>query len=110
MTEDEKRQQKAMLLLEYQEADDNLAHLREKATRIAVPFSEVSTWLDHAGGIRYPGYREDDAKRNAAIRANPDLYRRNLNFDEALALMDEIVRAEALLQKLAQRKNDLGLK
>ena len=35
MTEDEKRQQKAMLLLEHQEAEQNLAHLEEKAERLS---------------------------------------------------------------------------
>jgi hypothetical protein len=34
MTDDEKRQQKAMPLLDYQEAEDNLAHTKERASRI----------------------------------------------------------------------------
>jgi hypothetical protein len=41
MTDDEKRQQKAMLLLAYQEAEENLAHAQERATRIAGAIEEV---------------------------------------------------------------------
>lgn len=110
MTEEEKRQQKAMLLLDYQEAENNLAHLREKAGRVAKPYDDVGTWLGRASSFTYPGYREEDAKRNANIRVNLEAYRKSLNFDEALALMDEIKKAEELLAQLARRKAELGLK
>ena len=110
MTEEEKRQQKAMLLLEHQEAESNLAHLREKAGRVAKPYDDVAAWLAHASSFEYPGRREEDAKRDANIRANPELYRKSLPFDEAVALMDEIKKAEELLAQLGRRKAELGLK
>jgi hypothetical protein len=111
VTEEEKRQQKAMLLLEYQEAESNLAHLREKAGRVAKPYDDVATWLAHASSFDYyPGRREQDAKNNANIRANLESYRKLLAFDEAVALMDEIKNAEELLAQLGRRKAELGLK
>jgi hypothetical protein len=110
MTEEEKRQQKAMLLLEYQEAESNLAHLREKAGRVAKPYDDVAAWLTHASSFQYPASRERDAKVNANIRANLELYRKSFAFDEVVALMDEIKKAEELLAQLGRRKAELGLK
>jgi hypothetical protein len=48
MTEDEKRQQKAMLLLEYQEAEQHLAHLEAKAASTSRRLAVVSEWLANA--------------------------------------------------------------
>ncbi len=109
MTDDEKRQQKAVLLLEYQEAEENLAHLREKAGVLARSTNEVGMWL----GRTYLPVRandQDDRKRDANIRANLAQYREALNLDAAVSLMDEIGQAEQELGSLSERKKALGLK
>src|SRR5436305_7564072 len=106
MTVDEKRQQKAMLLLEYQEAEQELAHLREKAGRTAEPFNEVAIWLKHAN-LPVARSGNEDETRDAEIRANLGRYREAVNFDNALALMDEISAAKNTLQVLAERKSNL---
>lgn len=109
MTEDEKRQQKAMLLLEYQEAEENLAHLREKAGRMSAPFATVAKWLERAQSGSSM-YRIDQDRTEATIRANLASYQNQINFDEALLLMNEIDGAEKKLKELATRKQSLGLK
>jgi hypothetical protein len=114
MTEDEKRQQKAMLLLEYQEAESNLAHLREKAGRMSAPIEQIGKWVSHAQSAEthpaYNRYSQEYRSHDAAIRTNLDLYRKSLDFDAVLALMDEIKAAEEALHKLGRRKAELGLK
>jgi hypothetical protein len=107
MTEEEKRQQKAMLLLEFQEAEDTLAHLQEKAVRMKEPIAEVEHWLNACNR----GYRQaHDFDRDRRIRSDPQAYRDALNFDAALALMDEIAKTEKLIEELSQRKKALGVK
>jgi hypothetical protein len=107
MTEDEKRQQKAMLLLEFQEAEETLAHLQEKATRMHEPIADVADWLNSC----HRGSRQTyDFQRDKRIRSNLQTYRNALNFDEALSVMDEIARTEKLLEELGQRKKALGVK
>lgn len=112
MTEDEKRQQKAMVLLEYQEAQENLTHLREKVRRTAATIGELCKWLTDAQALPpvRMGYEFPEEKRNANIRANLGTFRAAMNFEEILALMDEVKRAETLLGQIEQRKNDFGLK
>src|SRR5258708_39663377 len=111
MTDEDKRQQKAMLLLEYQETQDTLAHLREKAGRMSAPFSQIGIWLEHAQITQGDSPREaKDRERNSEIRDNADKYCKELDFDAALTLMNEIRDIARKLQELAQRKADLGLK
>jgi hypothetical protein len=109
MVDEEKRQQKAMLLLEYQESEENLAHLREKAERISRLIDCVATWLAHAQ-IPHPRFLDDDRERNANIQVNLDRYQKALNFDEALSLMNDIQQAEKKLKGLSDRKAAIGLK
>jgi hypothetical protein len=109
MTEDEKRQQKAMLLLECQEAQDNLAHLREKTRRMADGIGEIQKWVSDTLRMQ-SGHDQERARRDGNIRANLGAYRTLMNFDETLSLMDEFIAAEKLLEELRRRKADLGLK
>jgi len=109
MTTDEKREQRAMLLLEFQEAEENLAHLREKVNRYSAPIGEVEKWL-HDAEIMLPSYDPEAAKRDANIRANIGLYQKTLNFEEILTLMNEIRDAKKLVSSLSTRKANLGLK
>ena len=111
MTENQKREQKAALLLEYQEAADELANLRERAGRLSGYIGDVEAWVNRAQlllGNR--PYDEKDLSLDAKIRANSERYRSALNFDDALDLMDEIVAAKKQLNELAERKSELGLK
>lgn len=113
MTEDEKRQQKALLLLEFQEAETNLANLREKAGRIGREVSEVGEWLarmspEYAPNMEYN--KADHVKRSATILTSLAKYRSAMNFDEAITLMGEIDQTVKSVAALALRKSELGLK
>lgn len=110
MTQDEKRQQKALLLLEHQEAGEELAHLRERAGRLSTQFTEVGQWLS-SGKLGFTGvYGQERRTLDASIRSNLASYRDATSFDDALKVMDEIVEAERKLDDLAKRKEALGLK
>jgi len=109
MTEDEKRQQKGLLLLEYQEAQQNLAHLKEKAYRKVEALDEVRKWIRSVQSVS-TNYSPDELTRNNNIRTNLDTFRNAMNFDDVLLLMDEIKKANQLLETLEKRKADLGLK
>ena len=110
MTDDEKRKQSAMLLLEHQEADQHLAHLRERAMRLSSLFADMARWLN-AEGIGFMGGLGDE-QRDTDIRIRNDIpgYMTGIDFGAALQLMDQIVAAERTLNSLSQRKQALGLK
>jgi uncharacterized coiled-coil DUF342 family protein len=105
MTDDEKRQQKAMLLLECQEARENLANLREKAARLFEPLNDVIMCVKAAADATR-SYNNKEATIQAAINADRQAIRKT--FDSALDIIEEIRIAEEILQKLGQRKGALG--
>jgi len=113
MTDDEKRQQKLTLMMEFDEAESNLAHLREKAGRIGKDMLEVGQWLGYMSPGELPDTefrKKENSQRNSLIRASLGKYRSAMAFDEALALMDEIAKAEKQVESIAIRKSALGMK
>jgi hypothetical protein len=108
MTDDEKRQQKAMLLLETQEAEQSLAELQEKAYRIAENIREIGQWLQEARGVM--NMRMSDASDRHARVISGQQYRTAMNFDAAAALVAELTAARQKVQLLHERKAALGLK
>ena len=113
MTEEEKRQQRAMLLLEFEEATDNLASLREKAGRIGRDILEVGTWLASMSAERGPSVetnRIENSRRDQRIRDSLSKYKSAMGFEDAVSLMNEIAGAEKILSDLAFRKRELGAK
>lgn len=104
VTDNDKRQQKAMLLLEFQEADENFKHIKEKLDRMHSAFSSIAQWVKE-GAYKYPAFSQMDAK----MRANADRYEK-VTFADALAALDEFAAAAAHLEELRKRKENLGLK
>jgi hypothetical protein len=114
MTEDEKRQQKAMLLLEYQEAQEHLAHLQEKAKRISNNILAVSKWMDNCSQGYSSAAGEDrvyitDIGGTVNILTDPNVAKA-MDFDAAKSLALELDEARRRLQELSERKTSLGLK
>jgi hypothetical protein len=103
MTDTEKKQQKGVLLLEYQEAEEDLAHLREKAVTIARALSDVSMWLNDVSLMAHGGTSEEGISRDATVRANFEKYRLALNFDSIVSLMNKIKQALENLAELSER-------
>jgi hypothetical protein len=108
MTEDQMRQQKAELLLSYQEAQDNLADLRRKAYKMAEPFATVATWLKHMGSIdKKPIYGQGEPGRTLV---NVESLGERLSLDDVVAVTQEINKTEDLLAELGGLKSLLGLR
>jgi hypothetical protein len=108
MTEEEKRRQKADLLLEYQEAQDHVANLEEKAKRIAESLRHIARWLG--------GAVDEDVSENSYPLSDPaaitmeQRYRQAMNFEEMMKLTQKITVAQRRLVELDKRKRSLGLK
>jgi len=100
MTDEEKHQQIGRLVLEYQQAEQHLAHLREKAASAATAFIQVGDWLKRVSAGQPQFGRNEQARKSAETVASA----------EALKLIDEIAEAQRTLADLAQRKAALGLK
>lgn len=115
MTEDEKRQQKAMLLLEYQEAEENLAHLQEKAKRLSQYLLAVSKWMeDRSHGYSTAGGSEEkvyvtEMGGYVNILTSPEVTKA-VDFEDVKSLAVEIKDARTRIQQLSERKKSLGVK
>jgi hypothetical protein len=108
MTEDEKRQQRAMLLLQHEETRQELEHLRLKAWTMSQEIKEIADWLADAREMQSVGefqQREKDQKIENCFSHFRDVF----NFDAILALREEMKRVNASLRTIAKQKKDLGL-
>jgi hypothetical protein len=111
MTEDEKRQQKAMLLLDYHEAERNLSHLEAKAASASQRIMAVAEWLEHASKRNDPLHDTIYATKlrtEVNILRDPDIAP-VMDFKAAVALMEEIRVCRSLVRELYERKQSLGL-
>ena len=106
MTDDEKRKQKAMLLLQHEETRQELEHLRTKAWTLGEEVKEIARWLDTARG-QESGYR--DVELVEKIDAHLPHYRKVFDFDAIASLRDELKRTHDKLRELTTQKKALGL-
>jgi hypothetical protein len=109
MTDVEKRRQKADLLLEYQEAEQELAHLKEKARAIRMGLNEISGWLqkitEQPESVKYVSHGKGEMRD-----INDPIYSEAMNHDAILQLAQSIKTANEKLSELKTRKEGLGLK
>jgi hypothetical protein len=108
MTSDEKRQQYGELLVDLEEAEQNLAALYERATRFQENVREVtkaveSTISESRG--QSTGYHHLSSLMDIQ---NNSKYEKDFNLDTALGLIKEMKEAEARLDNLRQRKAALS--
>lgn len=109
MTDDDKRRQKADLLLEFEELKEHIAHLNESALKRKEKIYEVSKWLEECRYFEHnPSSRQFD-ELNAKIDKSSDLYRLEMNFDRVADLVKDLLDARAKLAELKKRKDALGL-
>lgn len=110
MTDQEKRQQKAMLLLECQEAEEELAHLEERAKSLTSIFRELAEWI---GRLPFPSSETSTSYGErvlGGVDLNDSKYREAMNFDALNSLVVEINKARIKVRNLKHRKDSLGLK
>jgi hypothetical protein len=112
MTEDEKRNQKAMLLLEYQEAEEEFAHLAEKAALLTSDLNKLASVIAFARS--HPDVSPANSERarfeREEINKAIDRFRASVNFDSALSLLRELDEAKQKIRSLRERKAALGLR
>lgn len=112
MTSEEKRHQKAMLLLEHQEASEHLANLEEKAVRLAQLLELVSLWVKQ-GSKSYMQIEDEIGTIKLGPRINiatdPQITDA-MDFPNALSLIKDIKAARERVKDLEARKSRLGLK
>ena len=110
MTEDEKRQQRTRLLLQYEDARLELEHLRTKAWNLSEDIGEISHWLREVRELQVTVLqRQREQERDENIQKNLSHYRPAFDFDALLALREDLRRANAKLRELAELKKNLGL-
>lgn len=103
MTIDEKRQQKAMLLLETEEAKSELAHLLEKAHRIADAYLELGKALKTVYGANDTGNAERAVIGLCESEAQQD------GVSAVIGLANEIIAARGRVKELSIRRTALGI-
>lgn len=117
LTESEKRQQKAELLVSYEEAQQELADLAERASAMRAVLLEVGTALEEAKPKKMTcGVPEVEARLTKIQESrlekmrNEQKYRDAMNLDSVLLTVDLLQRAKAKVEELWERKLALGLK
>lgn len=104
MNDEEKRNQKAWLLLEHQEALESLAHLKERGARLSETFLKIGDWLRHQATGQPGRYRHVNSSEMIAD------YRGTGSAEELAAFLDELEAARHKVLDLERRKTELGLR
>lgn len=111
MTDDDKRAQKGILLLEYQEAEQHLAHLQEKALRMSQDIKEVAKWLEEERRVGpMHSITTSDAKDRSVRLSKGGQYQKSTDFAAVTAMVAELRDAHSKIRELGERKVSLGVK
>lgn len=113
MTEDEQRHQKAMLLLEHQEAEQELAALREKSLRLSYLTQAFAEWMEDAARNKTSITSNEIYSSKLGRKVNipgDGAFKAAMDYESALSLVREIQEAEKRTENLRNRKQALGLK
>jgi hypothetical protein len=104
---DESRNEKALVLLEHNEALIELATLKERAKRIGKDIQQFGIWLadDPARKIYVHGQDQHGLPTDLL----DDRYSVSVNFQEAIGLADEIRASVDKVKSIDLRKRNLGL-
>jgi hypothetical protein len=106
MTEQEKKQQRANLLIEIDDAGQDFAHLREKALSLTDRLGEIAQKVYVNANLK-PSRSDFSAEAELAGKLNPE-HQTVLNFDEIGNLIEELRTARKRLFNLAERKAQLS--
>jgi hypothetical protein len=108
MTDDEKRKQKMNLLMEHEEARQELEQLRIKAWTISQQLGEVAQLINESREMgSFSEMRLLEAGKK--ISQNADTYKKAMNFEAVMALRGELAVANAKFKELTAQKKALGL-
>lgn len=107
MSHDELRQQKALLLLDCQEARQELAGLKERARTIGQDIQQFGKWMTDYTSDRI--YTRDQDQHGLSVNLLEDKYLDAMNLETALALADQIRRMTVKVKILEQKRRELGV-
>jgi ubiquinone biosynthesis protein UbiJ len=102
MTDQEKKIQRAQLQVELDDARDDLAHLREKAIRLANKIEQVCQLL-RRNASREPSAADFTAEADMANRLQPE-HQSALDHSEIVKLIDELKVTRQKVFNLSERK------
>ena len=109
LSDDETRSQKAMLLLEYQEAEDRLARLKQRAVVIGNDIQQFGQWLAEDPTTKIYVIGQD--QYGLPVDFLPlRRYDQCLDFNKVINLADQLRAATAILKDLAEQKERFGLR
>jgi hypothetical protein len=100
-----------MLLLEYQEATDDLAHLEDRAKGLAGRLREVADWVEEStfpDFLRKPSIIEHHRKLLDDATSAP--YSEAMDFEKAKDAVAAVMKARAKVEGLKDRKSGLSIK
>ncbi len=104
MTETEKRQQQGMALLELKEAERNLAHLREKARRMAEQTDKMRAAVVD---VTYANDSEIAESTLTRLASDPEIIEA-LDVSAGAALAQEMLDARKAIRECSERARSLG--
>jgi hypothetical protein len=103
MTIGEKRTQKALLLLEHQEAKDDLVNLLEKIHRTADAYLNIGKFLKSVTSANDTGNAEREAIRMC------EEYSELCRLESVAETLSEVVSSRDRVKELSLRKASLGI-
>ena len=115
MTDDEKRRQKADILLEYEEAAENLAAVRAKINTTALSLQSTAEWLlglldaEHSSELM----RADFYSPASAARINvlgDARFRNAMDFQQLVRMHADLSNSCRRVEQLSRIKGELGLR
>lgn len=109
LSDDETSFLRPMLLLEYQEAEDRLARLKQRAVVIGNDIQQFGQWLAEDPTTKIYVIGQD--QYGLPVDFLPlRRYDQCLDFNKAINLADQLRAATAILKDLAEQKERFGLR
>ncbi len=115
MTDDEKRRQKADMLLEYEDATNNLAAIRAKINTTALCLQSIAEWLQGLLDAKHSAelIRADfySAAHAARINVLGDMrFREAMDYQQLVTIHAELANSSRRVEQISRIKGELGLR
>jgi hypothetical protein len=103
MSPEEKREQKARTLLEYQETQEEIAALEVKAKRMGAEISKFGEWMQRSPATHI--YRREQEQYGLRVEFTPpEILETIKNWERSFELADELRQATPTIARLRRRE------
>ena len=110
MTDEDRQQEYAALLLELQNAEDELARIDENAKRLAMDIRRVADWIESASSPDFLQQMEIQQRHSKLSSENgSNRYSQALNFQRAAETVRLATKARKKVNNLQQRCTSLEI-